>query len=203
MSLGQQLEIPKLDVREVRWSQIVPVGRKGVPIPSDWCFVSRHSIVMPARMMGKLTVDEWRPLIASSVLFQKKLRRSVDWRWWLYFLLPTFLVLVASIAVAVLLQIYGVSLIVLLIVFPVIIVGNRHYGPYLKQARLDADSKASALTGKELFLEVLRKIDTMRRGDADMIKAEKRSRRPLSLPTLAERIDNLQGIPSTATSEAT
>ena len=51
-SLGQQLEIPKLDVREVRWSKIVPVSRATVPIPSDWCFLVRHAIVMPARMMA-------------------------------------------------------------------------------------------------------------------------------------------------------
>src|SRR5437870_11206756 len=55
-SLGQQLEIPKLDVREVRWSKIVPVSRAAVPIPSDWCFLVRHAIAMPARMMGKLTI---------------------------------------------------------------------------------------------------------------------------------------------------
>jgi len=202
-SLGQQLEIPKLDVREVRWSKIIPVSRAAVPIPSDWCFLVRQAIVMPARMMGKLTIEEWRPLIASSVLFQKKLRRSVDRRRWLYILLPTFLVLVGSTAVDVILRIYWISLIILLMVFPVIIVGNRHYGPYLKKARLDADTQASVLTGKEPFLEVLRKIDTMRQGDAEMTNAEKRSRRPLSLPTLAERIDNLQGIASTATSEIT
>ena len=38
MTLRQQLEIPKLNVREVRWSNIVPLGRSAVPIPSDWCF---------------------------------------------------------------------------------------------------------------------------------------------------------------------
>src|SRR6266581_4814151 len=66
MTLGQQLEIPKLNVREVRWSNIVPRGRSAVPIPSDWCFFFlRHTIVMAARMMGKLTPDEWRPLIGS------------------------------------------------------------------------------------------------------------------------------------------
>src|SRR5207249_7964803 len=116
----------------------IPAGRSTRPVPSDWCSLLRHSLVMPARMMGKLTIEEWRPLIASSVLFQKKLRRSVDRRWWLYILLPTLLVLVGSTAVDVILRIYWISLIILLMVFPVIIVGNRHYGPYLKKARLDA-----------------------------------------------------------------
>src|SRR2546427_11715711 len=80
-SLGQQLEIPKLDVREVRWSKIVPVSRAAVPIHSGWCFLVRHAIVMPARMMGKLTIEEWRPLIASSVLFPENMRKSVDLSW--------------------------------------------------------------------------------------------------------------------------
>src|SRR3989442_11320824 len=77
-SLGQQLEIPKLDVREVRWSKIVPVSRAAVPIPSDWCFLVRHAIAMPARMMGKLTIEEWRPLTNRAVCFRKKGRQSIE-----------------------------------------------------------------------------------------------------------------------------
>src|SRR3989475_10592907 len=97
MTLGQQLEIPKLNVREVRWSNIVPLGRSAVPIPSDWCFFFlRHAIVMPARMMGKLTPDEWRPLIGSSILYQKRLRRSAERKQVLYIGLPTFLALISS-----------------------------------------------------------------------------------------------------------
>ena len=64
VTLGQQLDIPKLNVRGIRWSNIVPLGRSAVPIPSDWCFFLFHAIVMPARMMSKLTPEEWRPLIA-------------------------------------------------------------------------------------------------------------------------------------------
>ena len=198
MSLGQQLEIPKLNVREVRWSNMVPLGRSAVPISSDWCFFFRHAIVMPARMMGKLTPEEWRPLIASSILFQKQLRRSADRRQALYTLLPTFLLILSSITVVAILMIYWASLVVLLLTFPLLVVGNRRSRPYLKKAMLEADTKASALTGKESFLEVLRKIDTMRQGDAEMSKTEERSRRRLALPSLVERVDNLQGIPSNA-----
>jgi len=198
MTLGQQLEIPKLNVREVRWSNIVPLGRSAVTIPSDWCFFLRHAIVMPARMMGKLTPEEWRPLIASSILYQKQLRRSADRRQALYIVLPTFLALLSSGIIVGILKIYWASLIVLLLIIPVFVVGNRRSRPYLKKAMLEADTKASALTGKESFLEVLRKIDIMRQGDAEMSKADERSRRRLALPSLVERVDNLQGIPSNA-----
>src|SRR6266571_9500223 len=198
MSLGQQLEIPKLNVREVRWSNMVPLGRSAVPISSDWCFFFRHAIVMPARMVGKLTPDEWRPLIGSSILYQKRLRRSADRRQALYIVLPTFLALLSSGIIVGILKINWASLIVLLLIIPVFVVGNRRSRPYLKKAMLEADTKASALTGKESFLEVLRKIDTMRQRDAEMSKADERSRRRLALPSLVERVDNLQGIPSNA-----
>src|SRR6266571_5727142 len=199
MTLGQQLEIPKLNVREVRWSNIVPRGRSAVPIPSDWCFFFlRHTIVMPARMMGKLTPDEWRPLIGSSILYQKRLRRSADLRQALYIVLPTFLALLSSGIIVGILKINWASLIVLLLIIPIFVVGNRRSRPYLKKAMLEADTKASALTGKESFLEVLRKIDIMRQGNAEMSKVDERSRRRLALPSLVERVDNLQGIPSNA-----
>ncbi len=198
MSLGQQLEIPKLNVREVRWSNMVPLGRSAVPISSDWCFFFRHAIVMPARMVGKLTPDEWRPLIGSSILYQKRLRRSADLRQALYIVLPTFLALLSSGIIVGILKINWASLIVLLLIIPIFVVGNRRSRPYLKKAMLEADTKASALTGKESFLEVLRKIDTMRQRDAEMSKADERSRRRLALPSLVERVDNLQGIPSNA-----
>src|SRR2546428_5084144 len=198
MTLGQQLEIPKLNVREVRWSNIVPIGRSAVPISSDWCFFFRRAILMPARMMGKLTPEEWRPLIASSVLYQKQLRRSADRRQALYIVLPTFLALLSSAIIVGILKIYWASLIVLLLIIPLLVVGNRLSRPYLKKAMLEADTKASALAGKESFLEVLRKIDTMRQGDAEMSKADERGRRRLALPSRVERVDNLQGILSNA-----
>jgi len=153
---------------------------------------------MPARMMGKLTPDEWRPLIGSSILYQKRLRRSADRRQALYIVLPTFLALLSSGIIVGILKINWASLIVLLLIIPVFVVGNRRSRPYLKKAMLEADTKASALTGKESFLEVLRKIDIMRQGDAEMSKADERSRRRLALPSLVERVDNLQGIPSNA-----
>src|SRR6266571_1373669 len=198
MTLGQQLEIRKLNVREVRWSNIVPLGRSAVPIPSDRCFFLRHAILMSARMVAKLTPEEWRPLIASSILYQKRLRRSADRRQALYTLLPTFLLILSSITVVAILMIYWASLVVLLLTFPLLVVGNRRSRPYLKKAMLEADTKASALTGKESFLQVLRKIDILRQGDAEMSKADERSRRRLALPWLVERVDNLQQIPSNA-----
>src|SRR5712664_13115 len=75
--LGQQLDIVGLDVRDIRWMEWIPAGRSARSVPSDWCSFLRHSMVMPARMMGKLIVEEWRPLIASSLTFEKKIRRTL------------------------------------------------------------------------------------------------------------------------------
>ncbi len=204
MNLVQQLGIPKLNIKEVSWTNIIPAGRGVQTIPLDWCFFfRRHAIVMPARMMGKLTAEEWRPLIASSIVFEKKLRRSTDWRWWLHVLLPIFLVLAGSVATFAILKISWISLTLLLLVIPVVILGNRHYRAYLKKARLEADTDASTLAGKESFLEVLRKIQTMCLGDVEMSNADVRILWPLALPTITERIDNLRGLLPSDSNHAT
>src|SRR6267378_5799619 len=103
-SLGQQLDLPGLNLRDIRWMEWIPAGRSARSVPSDWCSFLRHSMVMPARMTGKLTVEEWRPLIASSLVFEKKVRRSMRGRAFLLTGLPVILALGGTIGVAIVLR---------------------------------------------------------------------------------------------------
>ncbi len=197
--LGQQLDLSNLDIKEVRWMDWVPAGRSARPVPSDWCFFQRHSMIMPARMVGKLTVEEWRPLIASSLIYGKKIERSLRGRMFLLTFLPTILVLAGTFAASILLRMTWIIFLYIIVVIPVVALGSRRYSSDVKRARLESDTEASALAGKESFLDTIRKIDAMGLDDVDRLKTGRRGRRIAGLPSVSERIENLQGFPSTAT----
>lgn len=198
-NLGQQLDFSSLDLREVRWMEWVPAGRSVRPVPSDWCFFQRHSMIMPAHMMGKLTVEEWRPLIASSLIYEKKIARSLRGRALLLIVLPFVLVLAGTFAASILLRMSWITLLYIILIIPVGVLGSRRYNSDMKRARLEADTQASAVAGRDLFLNTIRKIDAMGLDDVDRLKTGRRGRRIAGLPSITERIENLQGFPSAAT----
>jgi hypothetical protein len=153
-------------------------------------------MVMPARMTGKLTVEEWRPLIASSILFEKKMKRKLRGKAFLLTVLPVILALAAPIAAAI---VFHTALLILLypvLVLPLAYLGSRSYSSDLKKARLDADTQASAVVGKNQLLDVLKKIDMMGLGDIDRLKTGRGGRRLAGLPSITERIQNLQSLSS-------
>lgn len=197
-SLGQQLDIGGLDIRDIRWMDWVPAGRSTRIIPSDWCSFMRHSLVMPARMMGKLTVEEWRCLIASSLVFEKKIRKTLRGKAFLLTGLPLIVALVAPIGAAILLQMPWLIYLYPVLIIPLAYLGNKKYSKDLKKARLEADTQASIVIGKALFLDVLKKIDNMGLDDIDRLKTGRRGRGPAGLPSITDRIENLQGTSSLA-----
>lgn len=155
----------------------------------------RHAIVMPYQMMGKLTVEEWRPLIASSVLYEKKLRKKLRSVAFLTGLIPLF-ALAALVGLAILFQAAWLISLFIVVLIPAIIVGSSLYNPRAKKMRLEADTEASQVIGKDTLLGVLRKIDGMGLNDVDRLKAGKRVRGSAALPSITARIENLQGFPS-------
>jgi len=194
--LGQQLDIVGLDIRDIRWMEWIPAGRSTRTVPSDWCSFLRHSMVMPARMMGKLTVEEWRPLIASSILFEKRMKRKLRGKAFLLTALPVILALAVPIAAAI---VFHAALLILLypvLVLPLAYLGSRSYSSDLKKARLEADSQASAVIGKNQLLDILKEIDMMGLDDIDRLKTGRGGRRLAGLPSITERIQNLHGLSS-------
>jgi Zn-dependent protease with chaperone function len=147
-------------------------------------------------MMGKLTVEEWRPLIASSILFEKKMKRRLRGKAFLLTALPVILALAVPIAAAI---VFHTALLILLypvLVLPLAYLGSRSYSSELKKARLEADTQASAVVGKNQLLDILRKIDMMGLDDIDRLKTGRGGRRLAGLPSITERIQNLQGLSS-------
>jgi len=154
-------------------------------------------------MMGKMTVEEWRPVIASSLVFEKKIKRSMRGTTFLLTGMPLIVALGGTIGVAILLQMAWIIILYPALLFPLAILGGRRYNSDLKKARLEADRQTSALIGKDPLLQVLRKIDTMGLNDVNLLKSGRGGRRLASLPSISERIDKLQGLSSLASFSST
>jgi hypothetical protein len=151
-------------------------------------------MVTAARMMGKLTVEEWRPIIASSLVFEKKVKRSMRGTTFLLTGMPLIVALGATIGVAILLQMSWIIILYPALLFPLAILGGRRYNSDLKKARLESDTQTSAVIGKDPLLQVLKKIDMMGLDDIERLKTGRGGRRLASLPSITERIEHLQGV---------
>ena len=147
-------------------------------------------------MMGKLTVEEWRPLIGSSLMFEKKIRRTLRGRAFLLTGLPLIVALAVPISAAIVLQMSWLIILYPVLVLPLAYLGGRRYSSDLKKARLEADTQASAVIGKDSLMAVLKKIDNMGLDDIDRLKTGRGGRRLAGLPSITERIENLQTVSS-------
>src|SRR2546427_379933 len=112
--------------------------------------------------------------------------------------LPLIVSLGGTITAAILLQMSWIIFLYPVLLFPLAILGGRRYNADLKRARLEADSQTSSVIGKDALLQVMKKIDMMGLDDIDRLKSGRGGRRLASLPSITERIDNLQGLSSLA-----
>ena len=149
---------------------------------------------MPARMMGKLTVEEWRPIIAFSLVFEKRIKRSMRRTTFLLTGLPLIVSLGGTISAAFLLQMPWIIILYPALLFPLAILGSRRYNADLKKARLEADIQTLAVIGKDPLMQVLKKIDMMGLDDIERLKRGRGGRRLAGLPSVMERIEHLRGV---------
>ena len=131
-------------------------------------------------------------MVASSLLFEKKIRRTLRGRAFLLTGVPLIISLAVPISVAILLQMAWIIFLYPILVLPLAYLGGRSYSRDLKKARLEADTQVSALIGKDSFLNVLKKIDMMGLDDIDRLKTGRGGRRLAGLPSITERIEHLQ-----------
>jgi len=135
-------------------------------------------------------------LIASSLVFEKKIKRSMRGRAFLLTGLPVILALGGTIGVAIVLRMSWVVFLYPVLLLPLAILGGRSYNSDLKKARLEADTQASVVVGKNSLLDVLKKIDLMGLNDIEKLKTGRGGRRLASLPSITERIENLRTVSS-------
>ena len=160
--LCQQLGVPELNPQKVSWS------------PLNRILVFYNSVRLPRRMMGHLTPDEWKPLIASALIYEglvanARHRKLNDKKRLLTFFLQN---LVANLLlVGVILLSFRVNEFVyksaLLfgglagwIAFEVPMM-RRFLLVNTKELQFRADKEAKNIVEMEAFLRVLEKIDKM------------------------------------------
>jgi len=88
--LAKQIDVSGLSFSSVAWEQGIERRNRGwmairqptvfIPIPSDTAIFAGQMIYLVQNMQGKLTLDEWRPLLASALINYRKLRtRKIVW----------------------------------------------------------------------------------------------------------------------------
>jgi len=195
------LDLPVFYLKTLTWSDRTGSmrGGGGRIVPSDQCLVlPSGDIILPKRMKERLLVDEWKPLIASSLIYEKKLLPKLRGKAVKLIIVPTaaltaivgvFLALTRSFWVTIP---FPVGLLVLAIPPSIVLfLGLDLFTPYEKNARLQADIEATRLVGRSFFLEVLRKIDSLGMKDVEERKTKMAEGSSSEFPSLTERVQNL------------
>ena len=181
--LCQQLGIYKFNLRFVSW-----VGRMGIrQIPSDYMMIYRDTMWLPRSLMQKLEPEDWRPLLASAlVYYDSRQRKTMIGMFKTVF--PS--VLVFTLAFVLYVRFVGVNSLVTLLGSFVIIVfllglmiyASIHWLLGIKRLWLEADDRAVGLVGRQVFVKSLEKLQSF-----GTVKGP-----PLRLyPSIPERIRNL------------
>jgi hypothetical protein len=182
--LCRQLGIYKKGILGLNWTDRVEFYRT----PPDHVLIFHDELILPKHFMGKLTAEEWRPLVASALIHSKILKQKFL-RGILRVLVPAFLImflgtyvvehifpntsLTSTIAINASLF-FGIGLIVLALV---------HQFRLLKRFYLEADGEAGELLGVDHFINVLKKMDSI---------GIPRTAPARDQPSIWERIRNLE-----------
>ncbi len=200
--LCRQLNLPKLVPKTIFWKDVVQIPTGELPanfeVPSDLVSIARGNIVLPKRVRGVLTVEEWKPIIASSLIFmpwvRRKMIRTLE--------LSALGVLGYAAATFLLLQYTGYGIfssqgtlafhpaVLLILGLLLFVLTGRYFSPEARQELLRADKQAAELYGRDEFVRALQKIESV--GFADVEKLERRKKLSrYDKPSVAERIENL------------
>ena len=211
--LIEQLNISSFKPVSVSWAEDLPWtnvdSEKPVPelagfvkrdVPVGWCVFTWGRVILPTEMKGKLGPEEWRPLLASSLIYEARLslRRNIGFiflstpiiidavGWWELFAVST----PAS----------GIPALLLIIdiagLFGTLLLSGFLVKWFTRRLRLRADTLAAEHVGRETLERVLEKMKTL--GLVDTYAGLTWGKGyPFSFelmngrPTLAERITNL------------
>lgn len=202
--LALRMGMSQVITHPVKWQQSFPLSRAFLPVPSDQPLARKRyftskgvQIVLPHQMRGRLRPEEWRPLIAS-LFASSKIRKKKD------FISP----LVAALLLLgagglILIQLFFSTLIpqsitlvwlIGLVVFGFSVPRVMNRIGRDREDWLKADRMAADVAGKDAFLEVLIKIDSMRMSD---VEALKKGKGPWlhHKPNITERVKNLEDFP--------
>jgi hypothetical protein len=195
-SMCNLLGLNRFTPRKLVWKDKLYVGRgQSLTVPVDYVFVGGRQMILPKRMQGVLTPDEYRPLIGSTLLVRSWDKPRIIKTFAIstiaalaYYLPVLLLYLETS-----LLGAAGYYLIGPVVPFVIAIVAavifTRVLSPEVHREALRADLQVAGLVGRGLFLATLQKIDSM--GFKDVEKLNRKSS-TFKQPSIQERIQNLQ-----------
>ena len=216
--LAQKSEISGFGPDSVSWQDyFVRTGfsykrsNRPVMVPYDGCLFKGNQIIMPESSRDKLLPEEWVPLIASELVYQRKLLEKrrfgllirilpltavyiiipvVLWQLGILNLQGTTTVRGAPTPVAVaFFEIYsGTALIFAMVLYGLL--GLR----FNRQMRIKADAIAAGLTGKVVFLSALEKIG--RAFPSIMTRGRPSLTYPPGRPSVKKRIEGIQAATS-------
>src|SRR2546426_10023467 len=178
--LCRKLGYYNLNPDTISWKEKMGIRR----LPADHFMMLRGELQLSTRSMGQLTPDEWRPIIASGLIYFKTLTRNS-----LVGMLTTMLpiaLLVPAVLLVSFKYLEGSVLtypIVLALIVLTILAGTRLL-MYPKRLWFKADVEAAGILRKESLVESLRKIDQL-----DPNRTGKRG--SLGRPSPSERVENL------------
>lgn len=171
-------------------------GKGSHILPSDECGIIVKMLIFPERMRNLLNSEDWEPIIASSLVYHRKLIatrfKHLMRRWIIGVVLPLSLLTTLLTAFFAPRLLISIPVVILVIAILVAVLANYLSAPYTKRMKLLADKIASEKVGRDNFLQVLRKIDSC--GMEDLTKlSERRGMRArfTGKPTVGERIKNL------------
>jgi len=211
--LIEQLDVSRFRPVTVSWAEDVPWtfidSEKPMPelagsvkrdVPVGWCVFTWDTVILPTGMKGKLDPEEWRPLLASSLIYEARLSlgRNLGFiflstpimidalGWWELFAVSTPASGIPGLLL--ILDIAGL--------FGALLLSGFLVKWFSRNLRLRADALAAELVGKETLERVLRKMRALGLVDSYAGLTWRRGY-PFSSelmngrPSLAERIANL------------
>jgi len=163
--LGRDLRI-NIHPNRVLWylrGVVAPSFMKG--LASDQCDFDGGTVILPKPLRDKLSPAEWKPLLASQLIYERRSSMRIVARW---LVSVSFLVIwgFAALVLSGIYDGYGLAL-ALSLAIPVTILDTWFFSHELRSVRLDADEKAAHLVGTREFLDVLEKVDSLRIWDIE------------------------------------
>jgi hypothetical protein len=150
-----QLHKTKLDPGTVSWINRLPATR---------IVIFRGTIMLPRQLMGQLSPEEWKPLLASSIIYndQRFLFGTMFRGFFLpmtaaVFVLVGVLLVILRMSKSALFQELLVADIVGYAVFSFLMLRRFFFGT-MRNLHYTADARAAEIVGRESFIQVLSKI---------------------------------------------
>ena len=218
--LIEQLNVSSFRPVSVSWAKDIPWtffdSEKPMPefagsvkrdVPVGWCVFTWDTVILPTEMKGKLDPEEWRPLLASSLIYEAKLRIKRD----LVFIFLSTPIIIDALGwwelFAGSTPASGIPALLLILdiagLFGALALTGLLVKRFSRRLRLRADALAVELVGREALAKVLEKIKAQGLADSYAgvtwgggypFSSELMNGRP----TLTERITNLVGTQSSS-----